>query len=196
MTASSESTGSTGQPPNRSTVGKVAGGFWRNNVLFNTVAFGLAAVLAIWAYSSAFENQFRCQFLIVDQVDAPQFMCDGADIGASTGVAGAVDSVANALGLGGDDESVVGDALTVPGLSNLIDGPLEVVRKIGVVATLVLMAATSAAATWVFRHLREAIRLLKFDRQAWGRLTASARIFISFFLAMLVPFTALAMWSG
>ncbi len=153
------------------------------------VAFALSA----WLYSSAFDDQFRCDYLIVDGVDAPQFMCDGADIGGATGVAGAVDSVADALGLG-DDEPVVGDALTVPGLARLIDGPLDVVRRIGIVAGLLLLAAASAAITWLQRHVRHVIRLLRFDAEAWRRAAITGQTFLSIYLALLAPVVLVAVF--
>ena len=157
-----------------------------------TAALALVALaLSGWLYSSAFDDKFRCDYLIVDGVDAPQFMCDGADIGAASGVAGAVDSVANVLGLG-DDESVVGDALTIPGLSGLIDGPLDVVRRIGVIAGLLLLVAASATITWVQRHLRHVLRLLRFDRDAWQRSAETGRTFLSIYLALLIPVVIVA----
>ncbi len=151
----------------------------------------VAFALSTWMYTSAFDDQFRCDYLIVDGVDAPQFMCDGADLGSATGVSGAVDSVADALGLGGD-EPIVGDALSVPGLARLIDGPLEVIRRIGVVAGMLLLAATSAAITWVQRHLRQLIRLVRFDPDAWRHAAATGRTFLSLYVALLVPVVVLA----
>lgn len=157
-----------------------------NPLLITAVMALVAFALSAWLYSSAFDDQFRCDYLIVDGVNAPEFMCDGADVGGSTGVAGAVDSVADALGLGGD-EPVVGDALSIPGLSRLIDGPLDVVRRIGVVAGLLLLAAASAAITWVQRHLRHVVRLLRFDREAWRRSAITGQTFLSIYVALLVP---------
>ncbi len=153
----------------------------------------MAAALSVWLFTSAFTDWFQCDYLIVDQVSAPQFMCDGADLGASTGVTGAVDSVANALGLGGDDEAVVGDSLTVPGLSGLINGPLDVVRRIGIVMTLLLAAATSAGATWVIGNLARLIQLLRFDRREWRRVAGTARIFLSLYIALILPLVIVAL---
>ncbi len=151
----------------------------------------IAIGLSTWLYRSAFNDQFRCNYLIVDGVDAPQFMCDGADIGGATGVAGAVDSVADALGLGGD-EPVVGDALSVPGLSGLINGPLDVVRRIGVVVGLLLLAATAALLTWINRNLRRLLRLLRFDPEAWRQAAFTGRTFFSIYLVLLMPVVILA----
>lgn len=162
------------------------------NPLVITAALAMVAVaVSTWLYTTAFDDQFRCDYLIVDGVDAPQFMCDGADLGASTGVAGAVDSVADVLGLGGD-EPVVGDSLSVPGLSRLIDGPLDLIRRIGVVVGLLLLAAASAAVTWIQRHLRQVIRLLRFDPEAWRRAAVTGRTFLSIYLTMLVPVVVVA----
>ncbi len=162
-----------------------------NPVMVTGALAVVALALSLWLYSSAFDDQFRCDHLIVDSVDAPQFMCNGADLGAATGVAGAVDSVAEALGLG-DDDPVVGDALTVPGLSGLIDGPLEVIRKIGVVAGLLLVAAAAAALTWLQRHLAQVIRLLRGDREAWRRAAITGRMFFATYLLLLVPIVIVA----
>lgn len=162
------------------------------NPLLITGALAVVALaLSTWLYTSAFREQFRCDYLIVDGVDAPQFMCDGADLGAASGLSGAVDSVADALGLG-DGEPVVGDALSVPGLSRLINGPLDVIRRIGVVAGLLLLAATSAAVTWLQRHLRQLMRLLRFDPEAWRRAAVTGRTFLSVYLALLLPVVVVA----
>ena len=169
--------------------------FWDNTLRFNLVMFGLAAVLSMWMIRSAFSDQFRCDYLIVDKVSAPEFMCTGADLGEATGVASVVDDVGDFLGLGEDDSgSVVGDALTIPGLASLIDGPLTVVRRIGVIAGLLLLVAFSALATWILRHLQHVVRLLRFDRQAWRQTAATARTFISIFMAVLVPVWLLAVF--
>ncbi len=163
------------------------------NPLLMTAGLAVVAVaLSGWLYTSAFDDQFRCDYLIVDGVNAPQFMCDGADIGGATGVAGAVDSVADALGLGGD-EPIVGDALTIPGLSRLIDGPLDVIRRIGVVAALFLLAGASAAIVWVQNHLRRVIRLLRFDPEAWRRAAVTGRTFLSIYVMLLTPLVVLAL---
>lgn len=162
------------------------------NPLVITATLAVVAVaVSTWLFTSAFDEQFRCDYLIVDGVDAPQFMCAGADLGASTGVAGAVDSVADALGLGGD-EPVVGDSLSVPGLARLIDGPLDVIRRVGVVAGLLLLAAASAAITWIQRHLRQVIRLLRLDPDAWRRAAVTGRIFLSIYVTLLVPVVVVA----
>lgn len=162
------------------------------NPLLVTAALAVVALaLSFWLFTTAFKDQFRCDYLIVDGVDAPQFMCDGADVGAATGAAGAVDSVADALGLG-DDQPIVGDALRVPGLSGLINGPLDVVRRVGVVAALALIAALSAAITWLQRHLRKVIRLLRFDREAWRQAAITGRTFLSVYLLLLMPVLVIA----
>lgn len=162
------------------------------NTLLTTAALAVVALaLSAWLYTSAFDDHFRCDYLIVDGVDAPQFMCDGADVGAATGVAGAVDSVANALGLG-DDEPIVGDSLRIPGLSRLIDGPLDVIRRISVVVGLLLLAAASAAIMWLQRHLRHVIRLLRFNPDAWRRAAITGRTFLSIYLVLLLPVVILA----
>ena len=163
-------------------------------VRFSLLALVVAAGLSLWLFTSAFTGWFRCDFLIVDQARAPSFMCDGADLGGATGVANAADSVANALGLGGDnDESVVGDTLTVPGLSGLINGPLEGIRKIGIVMTLLLIAAASAALTWILGNVRRFMQLLRFDRDTWRRTAGTARVFLTLYIVMLLPMTFVAL---
>lgn len=162
-----------------------------NPLLITAVLAIVAFAVSTWLFTSAFDDQFRCRYLIVDGVDAPRFMCDGADVGGTTGVAGAVDSAANALGLGGD-EPVVGDVLTVPGLSGLIDGPLDVVRRIGIAAGLLLLAATSAVIVWVQNHLRRLIRLLRLDPEAWRQAAVNGQTFFAIYLVLLVPVVVLA----
>ncbi len=175
--------------PQDSSLDATIKGFWQNPFAFNVVMFTIAGAISIWMINSAFRDQFECAYLIVDQVSAPEFMCTGADLGEATGVTSVVDDVSDFLGLGDDDEStsVVGDSLTIPGLAGLIDGPLNVIRRIGVVAGLLLLAAFSAWMTWILRHLQHVLRLLQLDREAWHRTALTARTFISVFLVVLVP---------
>ncbi len=161
---------------------------WNNVFAFSAVMLVVALVLSFLMVRSAFDDQFSCDYLIVDQVSAPEFMCTGADVGQDSGLASAVDDVADFFGL--DDSnagSAVGDALAIPGLSGLIDGPLGIVRRIGVVVGLILLAAFSAWATWIVRHLQHVIRLLRLDRQAWRQLATTARTFLLIFVGLLAP---------
>lgn len=168
--------------------------FWANTAAVNTVLLIVAVGLSSWMIRSAFTDQFRCSYLLVDQVSAPEFMCTGADLGQATGVTSAVDKVSDFLGLGGDDSaSAVGDSLVIPGLAGLIDGPLDVIRRISVIAGLLLLATFSAIATWVIRHLRFVVHLLRGDRQAWRLLASITRTFLTIFVAVLAPFSLLVL---
>ncbi len=168
--------------------------FWANTTAVNTVLAVIAVGLSFWMVRSAFTEQFRCNYLIVDQVSAPEFMCAGADLGRVSGVRSAVDNVSDFLGLGGDDSgSATGDSLVIPGLAGLIDGPLDLIRRIGVIAGLVLLATFSAFTTWIVRHLRFVVRLLRGDRQAWQLLASITRTFLTIFVALLAPISLLVL---
>lgn len=140
-------------------VRSVLGGFWRNTGLYNLVMFAGAIYAVYWIYNEAFADQFRCHFLLVEQLSVPDFMCTGADFGP--------------LG-------------TTPSLSTVIDPPLATVRKVGLAAGLVGAALVSAIATWVYGNVRRVTRLLTFDKQAWVELGATAKVFVSFFLVTLL----------
>lgn len=163
-------------------------GLWDNVFVFSGLMLAVALLLSYLMIRSAFSDQFNCDYLLVEQVSAPDFTCDGADLGESTGLSGAVDDVADFLGLGDSDAgSAVGDALSIPGLADLIDGPLGVIRRIGVVVGLLLLAAFSAWVTWVVRHVRHIVRLLQLDREAWLRTATTARTFLTVFVGLLTP---------
>lgn len=168
--------------------------FWANTAAVNTMLAVIAVGLSFWMVRSAFTEQFRCRYLIIDQVSAPEFMCTGADLGRAGGVASAVDEVSDFLGLGDDDsDSAVSDSLVIPGLARLIDGPLDLVRRIGVIAGLLLLAAFSAFATWFVRHLQFLLRLLRGDRRAWQLLASVTRTFLTIFVALLAPISLLVL---
>jgi hypothetical protein len=168
--------------------------FWANTAAVNSLLLIVAVGLSFWMIRSAFTQQFRCNYLIVDQVSAPEFMCTGADLGRVSGVTSAVDSVSDFLGLGDDDSgSTVGDSMVIPGLAGLIDGPLDVIRRIGVIAGLLLLAGFSAFATWMVRHLQFILRLLSGDRRAWQLLASITRTFLTIFVALLAPISLLVL---
>lgn len=168
--------------------------FWANTAAVNTMLLIVAVGLSFWMVRSAFTEQFRCNYLIVDQVSAPEFMCAGADLGRVSGVRSAVDSVSDFLGLGGDDSgSAAGDSLVIPGLAALIDGPLDLIRRLSVIAGLLLLATFSAVATWIVGHLRFVVRLLRGDRQAWQLLASITRTFLTIFVALLAPISLLVL---
>lgn len=152
----------------------------------------VSLVLSLWTLQDGFDDELRCRYLIVERVSAPEFMCEGADLGASTGVAGAVDSAADAMGLSDEDDPVIGDALTVPGLAALVDGPLDVVRRIGLTVAIVAIAAISATVAWIVRNVARVVALLRFDRDAWTRAAARSRLFLAIFVALLTPFWLVA----
>lgn len=167
---------------------------WDNVFAISGIMAAIALLLSYLMIRFAFDDQFNCDYLLVEQVSAPDFTCDGADLGNSTGLSSAVDDVADFLGLGDSDAgTTVGDALAIPGLADLIDGPLGVIRRIGVVVGLLLLVAFSAWVTWMIRNLQQLLRLLRGDRQAWLRFATTARTFLTIFVALLAPIAVLTL---
>lgn len=165
--------------------------WWRHGAV-SVALVAVAVVLSLWTLRDGFDDELRCRYLIVERVSAPEFMCEGADLGASTGVAGAVDSAADAMGLSDEDDPLIGDALTVPGLAALVDGPLDVVRQIGLTVAIVVIAAISATIAWIVRNVPRVVALLRFDGDAWTRAAARSRLFLAIFVALLTPFWLVA----
>ncbi|MEM9131290.1 MAG: hypothetical protein AAF962_18325 [Actinomycetota bacterium] len=137
-----------------------------------------AAVVAlfVYAYTSAYRDDVTCTALLIDRYDVPGQVCDGAIDEEST--AGQV--VGRAADMVGVDP---GETL-VPGLSPIIDGPLETVRRLGVAAYLLLLLLTALLITVVVGGVRAIGRLLARDPAAWHRIAVATRRYLVIVLGL------------
>ena len=138
---------------------------WRQTIVYNLI-FGAAAVLLFsWLLSQAFSEFFRCRYLIQDSLDMPSFMCNGERFR----VAGVT-------------------IVDIPGLSSVMDTPLEWIRRGVLWVVLFFGIVISGYATFIINNTKKVVRLLSFNKQEWAALLATMRIFITILFLFLLLF--------
>lgn len=142
-------------------------------VVFNVVAAVLIAGGFWYAYTNAYADTANCNGLITDRYGVPGQVCNGATAG--DGVVGrAIDLV------GGDSETQI-----VPGLSGVIDGPLESVRRLSVAAYLFGLMLVAFVGTFIYANAARLVRLATLDRDEWLRTLATTRVFFVIVAALM-----------
>jgi hypothetical protein len=141
-------------------------------VLVNVVLLAVAVALFWYTFANALRDDFTCDALIVERYDLPASVCEGA-----IGTDGFIGDAAGVVGL---DR---GDTL-VPGLMNVIDGPLQTVRKIGIGLFLVLLALLALGITLLIASLKTVARLVRRDPETWQRLLGATRLYLLVLLGL------------
>lgn len=152
---------------------------WHRAGLFSAVALVVVVLLGWYLFANAFSDRFTCRYVIVDQLGAEPLTCDGFDVLPSS-----AKSTLDDFGISVDSR--------VPGLGSIVDGPLELLRKLGLGAALAGLVAVSALATYVVANAQKIIRLVKLDRQQWARSIETLRTFATILLVLMVAFWWLA----
>lgn len=154
---------------------RLAARLWRRAGLYSALALVAIALLGWHLFNTAFSDRFTCRYVIVDQLGAEPLTCDGFDVLPSS-----VKSTLNRLDISVDSR--------VPGLGAIVDGPLELLRKLSLGAVLFGLVVISAGATYVISNIQKIVRLVKLDRQQWARSFETLRTFATILLALLVIF--------
>lgn len=151
--------------------GRIAEGVsfvWRQTIVYNIILGVGVALLFAWLLSHAFSEYFSCRYLIQDSLNMPSFMCNGYHF-KFAGV-----SVVN-----------------IPGLSSVIDGPLEWIRQGILWIVLFFGIVISGYATFIINNIKKVTRLLAFDKQEWTALLSTMRMFFTILFLFLISFSLL-----
>lgn len=126
------------------------------------------ALLFAWLLSYAFSEYFSCKYFIQDSLGMPSFMCNGYHF-KFAGV-----SVVN-----------------IPGLSSVMDGPLEWIRQGILWIVLFFGIVISGFATYIINNMMKVTRLLTFNKEEWKALLSTMRVFITILFLFLISFSLL-----
>ncbi|MGB1251234.1 MAG: hypothetical protein ACPG8W_11505 [Candidatus Promineifilaceae bacterium] len=133
---------------------------WNQTIIYNIILGVGVFLLAQWLLSYAFVEYSNCKYLIQDSLSMPDFMCDGVNL----------------------------LAVTVPGLSLPMDGPLEWVRWGGVLAIIFFGIVISGYTTFILNNLKKVVRLVTFNSQEWRALLSTMRTFVTILFLLLLFF--------
>ena len=136
---------------------------WRQTIVYNIILGVGVALLFAWLLSHAFSEYFSCRYLIQDSLGMPSFMCNGYDF----------------------------TVVKIPGLSSVMDRPLEWIRQGILWIVLFFGIVISGFATFIINNMIKVIRLLTFNKQEWNALLSTMRMFITILFLFLISFSLL-----
>ena len=147
---------------------KGVGFVWKRTIIYNIILGAGVILLFSWLLSQAFSEFFRCRYLIQDSLDMPSFMCNGERFR----VAGVT-------------------IVDIPGLSSVMDTPLEWIRRGVLWVVLFFGIVISGYATFIINNTKKVARLLTFNKQEWKALLSTMRLFITILFLFLLLFFGL-----
>ncbi|MEM8924057.1 MAG: hypothetical protein AAGD35_11195 [Actinomycetota bacterium] len=132
----------------------------RTDAVVNAVLAVLIAAAFWYLFTNAWKQAFTCDGLLVQRYDeVPSGVCEGVGAGG----------VGEFFGISGD---------VVPGLGDLIDTPLNVVRQVSLAVVLLVLVVVSFLITFILGNLRKVARLLALDREQWAAALRGLRGFL------------------
>ena len=137
----------------------------------------LLVILSVAAYflftpilSYAFRPYANCNYLIVYRLGMDPLFCNG--------------HVITALGM---------PILTIPALRTFMDPQLESIRASAAWGAVIVLGIVSLLLTSLVNNFKAVLRILTFNKEAWRRLLASARIWLLIFVALGAVFYIIVM---
>ena len=123
----------------------------------------ILAVAAYFLFNQIIDQTFKqytnCGYLIVNKLGMDSFFCNGYNV------------------------SAFGSTIfRIPGLSGVMDPPLEFVRTIIAWSVVLFFAFISVYITIIINNIKSVVRLVSFNKEEWKRFMASARIWLLFFV--------------
>ena len=129
-------------------------------VLLSTAYFLFTSIL-----TQAFKPFATCEYLILNQLGVDPMFCNGHMI------------------------RMVGVPIfTLPALRTVMDPSLEAARSAAAWGVVASLAVVSLLLTILVNNFKGVLRILAFNKEDWGRLLASARLWLLIFLALGMAF--------
>ena len=136
------------------------GFIWAHPVLLNAILLVVLALLLAPMLKETFRAYTNCDYLIRQKLGMPSEMCVGVDL----------------------------LVYKSPGLRDVMDGPMESVRSLLMWAIILLFAAISLYLTLIINNLKTIVKLISFNKAAWGAFMASMRIWLLIFVVCCAVF--------
>ncbi|MBN2083618.1 MAG: hypothetical protein JW748_00235 [Anaerolineales bacterium] len=133
------------------------------------IAIVILIVLAIFLFPliirGAFTQYANCDYLVVTRLRLDPFFCDGYDV------------------------KVLGATVfTIPGMKNVVDPPLELLRSAAAWGVILLFAWISLFLTIIIVNIKSIIGLITFHKEEWIKFIAGTRIWLLLFVGICTIF--------
>jgi hypothetical protein len=138
---------------------------WILPVTISGVLLVLAIFLLTLVIKRAFTPYANCNFLIVTQLGMDPFFCNGYDVKVF-------------------DATV----FTIPGMKDVVDPPLELVRSAITWGVILLFAFISLFLTILIENWKTVVGLITFQKEEWKKFLASTRIWLFLFVGLCAVF--------
>jgi hypothetical protein len=140
---------------------KAGWGFlWDHPLLLNAILVVVLALLLIPMVKETFRAYTNCDYLIRQKLSMPSEMCNGVDL----------------------------LVYKSPGLKDVMDQPMETVRTVMMWGIILLFAGVSLYLTIIINNLKTIVKLITFNKAAWGAFMASMRIWLVIFVVFCALF--------
>ncbi len=132
---------------------------WKRPLLVSGILLVLAVFLFNLILKQTFKPYTNCNYLIVSKLGMDSFFCNGYNVKAFGST-----------------------VFKIPGLSSVMNPPLEFVRALISWTVVVFFAFLSLWLTIMVNNLKSVVKILTFNKEEWKRFMASARIWLLFFV--------------
>ena len=158
-------------------IGKALVFLWEHPLIITVILLALAGYLLKEVTARTFAEVMNCDYLLVSRLAWPAVVCDGFTLELPGLVRNAVVSF---LG----EASLKGLPFVLPGLSSVIDPPLEFFRQVIVWGAVILSALLSFFLTILLSKARAVIRLILLNREEWRTFLFGLRTWAFLFLLL------------
>ena len=134
---------------------------WKQTIVYNIVFLAIILFLGYLLINTAYREFFNCNYILRTSWGMPAFFCDGADFSP---------------------------VVRIPGLSAVMDGPLEFIRRASMWTVLFVFVVLSGYITFIINNLKKVTRLITFNKQEWANLLSVMRIFVTVLFLFIVVF--------
>jgi hypothetical protein len=138
---------------------------WNLAVIISGVLLILAIFLINLIIKGAFTQYANCNYLIVTQLSMDPFFCDGYNVKVF-------------------DATI----FTIPGMKNVMDPPLELIRSVIAWSAILLFAFISLFLTILIENWKTVVGLITFHKEEWKKFIASTRIWLFLFVGLCAVF--------
>ena len=138
---------------------------WIIPVIIIVILIVLAIFLFPLIIKGAFSQYANCDYLVVTRLRLDPFFCDGYNV------------------------KVLGATVfTIPGMKNVMDPPLELVRSAAAWGVILLFACISLFLTIIVVNVKTIVGLITFNKEEWKKFIAGTQIWLLLFVGICAIF--------
>jgi len=135
----------------------------------NKIAIGVLLILAVFLFNLIIKETFtkytNCNYLIVNHLRMDPFFCNGYTV-----------------------KFIETTIFTIPGLKDVIDPPLELIRLVIAWSVVLCFAFISLFLTIIIKNLKTVGKLISFNKDEWIKFMASVRVWLFLFVVFCTVF--------